>query len=68
MGSWKATQPRANPPICWICDKRLYGGGRCYDLIAVDGQADPRPVHKTCKDEKSAAANLDRTMSSPDRY
>jgi hypothetical protein len=50
--AWKAKQPRVNPPICWLCDKRLYAGGRAYDLISVEGQETPRPVHRTCRVER----------------
>lgn len=47
MSRFKATKPRANPPLCWECDKLLYGGGRFYELVTVDGVE--RPVHGDCK-------------------
>jgi hypothetical protein len=40
----------ANKPapggLCWICDRRLYAGGRSYVLVTIDGVE--RPVHGDC--------------------
>lgn len=48
MGSYKSNQPKANPPICWGCDRKLHGGGRFYVLVEVLGVDGPRPFHKGC--------------------
>lgn len=32
--------------LCWICDRRLYAGGRSYVMIEIDGVQ--RPVHASC--------------------
>lgn len=40
---FKFTAPRANPPICWLCDKALHAGGRSY--VIVEGN---HPAHKFC--------------------
>lgn len=48
MGAFKAKLPRANPPICWGCDRKLHGGGRFYVLVEVAGVDGPRPFHKSC--------------------
>ena len=50
MGDFKATLPRANPPVCWLCDKRLYSGGRMYVMREVDGVM--RPCHGHCVSEE----------------
>ncbi len=47
MSEFKATKPRANPPICWVCDKRLYGGGRFYETVA-DEAGHQHPAHVSC--------------------
>lgn len=41
------TQPRANPPFCWICDRMLHGGGRVY-VEVIDGAGHSHPAHKSC--------------------
>jgi hypothetical protein len=42
-------EKRANPPVCCICDKRLYGGGWFYsDVWDVNAKA-VRPSHTSCK-------------------
>lgn len=43
----KFRQPKANPPICWICDRRLYAGGRAY-VIIVGEDGHEHPVHRQC--------------------
>lgn len=45
MGS-KFTGLRANPPICWICDRKLFAGGRSFVLIS-----DNRPAHRDCAEK-----------------
>lgn len=45
MASFKATKPKR--ALCWICDKRLYAGGRSYVEIEIDGVK--RPVHASCE-------------------
>lgn len=52
MASFKATQPRANPPICWTCNKRLYAGGRIYVLVE-DEDGNQHPAHKNCAVKES---------------
>jgi hypothetical protein len=47
------SQPVANPPFCWLCDRRLYAGGRSYvTIVGEDGH--PRPAHDFCAGESSA--------------
>lgn len=43
----KYTQPRANPPYCWACDRLLHAGGRAYTLVEVLGVGQ-KPMHKWC--------------------
>lgn len=38
------TQPKR--ALCWQCDRKLYGGGRAYATIVIDGI--PREVHRCC--------------------
>ena len=38
---------RANPPVCWICDRKLYAGGWQYELIE-DEAGNEHPVHVSC--------------------
>lgn len=47
MGAIKFTQPRAKVPICWICDRMLYGGGRVY-VEVIDDAGHKHPAHKWC--------------------
>lgn len=47
MSAWKATKPKAPGGLCWVCDKRLYAGGRSYATAVIDGVE--RPVHAACK-------------------
>lgn len=65
MGAFKAKLPRANPPICWLCDGRLYGGGRFYALVEVDGAS--RPAHKTCAEEATAPVKHHAVESVPEK-
>lgn len=52
MGVFKAKKPRANPPVCWICGRRLYGGG--YFYVLVDGEdGHQHPAHASCVAEES---------------
>jgi len=37
---------KTNPPLCWICDRRLWVGGRSFVIIQEDGQE--HPAHKGC--------------------
>jgi len=37
---------RANPPICWLCDRPLAGGGYQYTVIVEDGHE--HPAHVDC--------------------
>lgn len=38
-------RPRLDPPVCWMCDRKLYGGkGRI--IVAEDGHA--HPAHAGC--------------------
>lgn len=46
MSETKARPPKANPPLCWECNRLLYGGGRIYHTVEVDGIA--RNVHAAC--------------------
>jgi hypothetical protein len=55
MGRWKAQLPRANPPICWVCDRQLYAGGRCYELVAAE-DGHEHPVHRACVGRARPAA------------
>jgi hypothetical protein len=48
VSAFKASKPKANPPICWECGKKLYGGGRFYEVVNVDGY--DRIVHRDCRD------------------
>lgn len=50
MASFKATKPRANPPICGECDRLLYGGGRFYVDIVHQARG-PLKVHGDCATE-----------------
>ena len=52
MSSWKAKQPRVRD-MCWICDRKLYAGGRSYRKIEIDGVM--RPVHAGCIDAEKRA-------------
>lgn len=57
MASFKATKPRANPPICGECDRPLYGGGRFY--VEVEHQArGPMKVHADCANELRLKGDL----------
>lgn len=38
---------RANPPICYICDRKLYAGGWSYEL-AEEEEGVYRPAHRAC--------------------
>ncbi len=43
----KPIQPKANPPICWICDRKLYGGGKYYWIVqGLDDRE--HPAHVGC--------------------
>lgn len=46
MGAWKARKP-VKRDLCWICDRRLYAGGRSWAEVEIHGVM--RPVHVTCK-------------------
>lgn len=47
MGRLQAKfKPRAAVPVCWLCGKRLYAGGRSY-VIVVDNGVE-HPAHRTC--------------------
>jgi hypothetical protein len=46
MGAFKATKPKARIPLCWECNKRLYGGGRIYTTVTIDGVK--RDLHAAC--------------------
>lgn len=50
------TQPPANLPVCWLCDKKLYAGGRAYVLVESD-DGHKHPAHKRCAylDERANA-------------
>jgi hypothetical protein len=40
-------KPRANPPVCWYCDRRLAQGGYSYVTVkAEDGHE--HPMHRDC--------------------
>jgi hypothetical protein len=47
VGEFHATQPRARVPVCWVCDKRLYGGGRFYEYVR-DEEGHLQPAHVYC--------------------
>lgn len=47
MSKIRYAQPRANPPICWLCDRPLHGGGRVYAEV-VDDDGHEHPAHKNC--------------------
>lgn len=34
-------------PVCWICNRRLYAGGRAVRMF-VDDQGIERPAHDFC--------------------
>ena len=38
---------RANPPVCWLCDKKLDGAGWWYGLI-VGEDGNKHPAHRHC--------------------
>lgn len=40
------TKPRPNIPLCWECNRLLYGGGRVYRTVEIDGVE--RHVHASC--------------------
>ena len=44
------TQPPAVGGLCWFCDRRLYAGGRAYEMVTVYGH--PRPMHRGCADKQ----------------
>lgn len=46
QSSVEFTAPRANPPICWLCDKTLHAGGRSY--VIIQGAQGEHPAHKQC--------------------
>lgn len=41
------TKPKAKGGLCWVCDRRLYAGGRAYVMV-TDSQGFERPVHDFC--------------------
>ena len=41
------TTQRAKVPLCWVCDRKLYAGGRSYVTI-TDEQGNEHPAHKSC--------------------
>ena len=47
---------RANPPICWICDRRLCSNGWVYETV-VDEEGRKRPVHVACKEAEDREKN-----------
>lgn len=49
--AWKAKQPRAKVPVCWICDRMLYAGGKSYAIVK-DEAGNDRPAHKQCAKEQ----------------
>jgi hypothetical protein len=50
-----ALRPRANPPICWLCDRRLAYGGRRYKLV-LDLDGHEHPAHVWCEPEPEVTA------------
>lgn len=56
MPTFKSKQPRAGVPFCWICDRRLYGGGKFYAEV-IDDAGYPHPAHKTCANEERERLN-----------
>ena len=40
-------KPRANPPICWVCDRKLSHGGWRYATVQ-DVSGRPHPAHGHC--------------------
>ncbi len=53
----KFKQPIANPPVCWICGRKLYGGGRVYKLVN-DYQGNEHPAHKQCYQDDDDGVDL----------
>ena len=37
-----------SPPICWICDRKLYHGGRSYRLVTDADTGHEHPAHVSC--------------------
>ena len=63
MGSIRFTQPRANPPICFFCDKKLHAGGRSYEKVREpDGLI--RTYHISCAKAYRAGLSGDALESS----
>ena len=57
MASFKATKPRANPPICAECDRAFYGGGRFYEDV-VHIERGPMKVHQQCAENLRRSGDL----------
>lgn len=45
--AWTAKQPRARVPVCGVCDRQLYAGGRSWAEMRDDGGI-LRQAHKSC--------------------
>lgn len=43
----KRQPTRANPPVCWLCGRRLYAGGWQYRIVE-DEEGRPHPAHQAC--------------------
>lgn len=39
-------KPRANPPLCWLCDRRLWSPRKYVLVVAEDGRE--HPAHTFC--------------------
>lgn len=46
---------RANPPICWVCDRMLAGGGWHYKMV-TDPLGNEHPAHVGCNPVPSLTA------------
>lgn len=53
----KFKQLRAKVPICWICDRMLWGGGRVY-VEVTDASGHKHPAHKQCAQLEKVAQDL----------
>ena len=50
-----ALQAEKSPvSFCWLCSRRLYGGGRFYEWY-TDESGHSHPVHKQCLDREEQA-------------
>jgi hypothetical protein len=57
MARFTARHPRANPPICWVCDRQLYAGGRCYEIVVAE-DGNEHPIHRACVGAAAAAGAI----------